>query len=89
VNPPPQQAPVNSVTIGTINSTSRTHVSQTQVTAAFTVPANAATGAQTVSVTFPGPPENPTATVTYTLANGFTVTAASSLSTARTLKAAR
>lgn len=76
VNPPPVNAPVNSVTIGTTAGTARTHVSATQVTASFTLPAGAATGPQTVSVTFPGPPENPTATVTYTLTNGFTVNAA-------------
>ena len=42
-------------------------------TAQFTIPAGAATGAQTVTVIFPGPPGNPGATVTYTLAGGFTV----------------
>ncbi len=76
VNPPPQNAPINSATIGTINGTNLVHVSATQVTGSFTIPAGAALGAQTVSVTFPGPPGNPTATVTYTLTNGFTVTPA-------------
>ncbi len=71
--PPPQNAPVNAVTLGTIAGTNRIHVSQTQVSAQFTIPANAATGPQTVTVTFPGPPENPTATVSYTLTNGFTI----------------
>ena len=71
--PPPQNAPVNSVTIGATAGTSRVHVSPTQVTASFTIPAGAATGPQTVTVVFPGPPTDPTATVTYTLANGFTV----------------
>jgi len=71
--PPPQQAPINSVTVGTITGTSLVHVSQTQVTASITIPGNATTGAQTVTVVFPGPPDNPTATVTYTLTNGFTV----------------
>jgi hypothetical protein len=71
--PPPQNAPVNSVTIGTMAGTSLQHVSQTQVRATFTIPANAATGPQTVTVVFPGPPGNPTQTVTYTLANGFTI----------------
>jgi hypothetical protein len=71
--PPPQTAPVNAVTVGAIAGTNRVHVSQTQVTAQISVPANATTGAQTVTVTFPGPPENPTATVSYTLANGFTI----------------
>ena len=73
VNPPPQQAPVNSVTVGTIAGSNRVHVSQTQVTATISIPVGAATGPQTVTVVFPGPPENPTATVTYTLTNGFTI----------------
>jgi YHYH protein len=73
VNPPPQQAPINSVTVGTINGTSNVHVSQTQVTSSITIPAGATTGPQTVTVVFPGPPTNPTATVTYTLPNGFTI----------------
>ncbi len=71
--PPPQAAPINSVTVGTITGTSNTHVSQTQVTSKITIPSNATTGAQTVSVVFPGPPNNPSQTVTYTLANGFTI----------------
>jgi hypothetical protein len=73
VNPPPQNAPINSVTVGTITGTSNVHVSQTQVTSSITIPANAATGAQTVSVVFPGPPSNPSQTVTYTLTGGFTI----------------
>ena len=73
VNPPPQNAPINSVSVGTINGTGNSHVSQTQVTSSITVPPGAATGAQTVTVVFPGPPNNPAATVTYTLTNGFTV----------------
>lgn len=71
--PPPVNAPVNSVTIGTVAGTNRIHVSSTQVTAQFTIPNNAAAGPQTVTVVFPGPPNNPAAAVTYTLANGFTV----------------
>lgn len=71
--PPPQNAPINSVTVGTITGTGSVHVSQTQVTSTITIPAGAATGAQTISVTFPGPPDNPGATVTYTLPNGFTI----------------
>jgi hypothetical protein len=73
VSPPPQAAPINSVTVGTITGTSNTHVSSTQVTSSITIPANATTGAQTVTVVFPGPPNNPTATVTYTLTGGFTI----------------
>ena len=73
VNPPPANAPVNSVTVGTITGASNVHVSQTQVTGSIAIPANAATGPQTVSVVFPGPPENPSQTVTYTLTNCFTI----------------
>ena len=71
VNPPPQNAPIISVTVGTVTGTSNTHVSQTQVTSSITVPTGATVGTKTVSVVFPGPPENPTATVTYSLTNGF------------------
>jgi hypothetical protein len=73
VNPPPATAPINSVTIGAITGTSDVHVSQTQVTSSIAIPANAATGPQTVSVVFPGPPDNPSQTVTYTLTNSFTI----------------
>jgi hypothetical protein len=69
---PPQNAPVNSVAVGTIAGTSLVHVSQTQVTATINIPVGASTGAQTVEVVFPGPPGNPTQTVTYTLTDGFT-----------------
>ncbi len=69
--PPPQNAPVNSVTIGSISGTSLTHVSQTEVQATFNL--SGATGAQTVTVVFPGPPDDPSDVVTYTLVNGFTV----------------
>jgi len=71
--PPPVNAPVNSVTIGSVAGANRVHVSQTQVTATFTIPAGATLGGQTVTVVFPGPPNDPTATVTYTLPNGFTI----------------
>ena len=70
--PPPANAPINSVTVGTIAGTSNVHVSQTQVTSLLTIPANASTGPQTVTVVFPGPPSNPSATVTYSLSAGFT-----------------
>lgn len=73
VNPPPANAPINSVTVGTITGSSNVHVSQTQVTSSIIVSSGAATGAQTVTVVFPGPPGNPTQTVTYTLAGGFTI----------------
>lgn len=73
VNPPPVMAPINSITVGSITGTSNVHVSQTQVTSSITIPSGVATGAQTVSVVFPGPPGDPTDTVTYTLVNGFTI----------------
>jgi hypothetical protein len=69
--PPPSTAPINSVTIGSNSGASLTHVSQTEVQATFNL--SGATGAQTVSVVFPGPPGMATNIVTYTLANGFTV----------------
>jgi hypothetical protein len=71
--PPPANAPINSVTVGIITGASNVHVSQTQVTSSITIPSNAATGPQTVTVVFPGPPTDPSATVTYTLTGGFTI----------------
>jgi hypothetical protein len=71
--PPPQNAPINSITVGSITGTGSVHVSQTQVTTTIAIPADAATGAQTVTVVFPGPPGNPSQTVAYTLVNGFTI----------------
>jgi hypothetical protein len=65
---PPANAPIASVTLaGTINGTSISDATQGTVVATFTIPANAATGAQNVVVTFmsPGP--------TYTLTGGFTL----------------
>ena len=72
-NPPPQVAPINSVTVGPITGVNNTHASQTKVTTSITIPPGATPGPQTVSVVFPGPPGNPTATVTNTLPNGFTI----------------
>ncbi len=71
--PPPANAPVLACSIGTLTATGVVHVSQTQVRGTFAIPAGAAAGAQAVSVTFPGPPANPTQTITYTLADGFTI----------------
>lgn len=73
VNPPPASAPINSITVGSITGTSNDHVSQTEVTTSITIPSNATPGAQTVTVTFPGPPDDPSDTVSYTLVNGFTI----------------
>ena len=66
-------APVNSVTIGTISGANNIHLSSTQVTSSVMIPLGATPGPQTVSVVFPGPPNDPTKTKTYTLANGFTI----------------
>jgi hypothetical protein len=71
--PPPQNAPINSVSVGSITSTNNTHVSQTEVTSSITIPAGATPGPQTVQVVFPGPPGDATNTVTYTLTGGFTI----------------
>jgi len=70
---PPQNAPVLSATIGTIAGTGTARQSQYSMTSTFTIPLNATTGPQTVTVVFPGPPESPTDTRTFTLVNGFTV----------------
>jgi hypothetical protein len=69
---PPQNAPVNSVSIGTISGTSITRPTQYTIQATFSL-VGAAPGQQTVTVIFPGPPGNPTQTVTYTLNNGFAI----------------
>ena len=70
---PPQNAPINSVTVGSLTGAANAHVSQTVVTTRITIPAGAAPGPQTVTVVFPGPPNNPTQTVTYNLPNGFVI----------------
>ncbi len=70
-SPPPQSAPIISVSIGTNTPLSSTHVSQTEVQATFNL--SGATGPQTVTLVFPGPPGNFSNYVTYTLSNGFTV----------------
>ena len=70
---PPQNAPINSVTVGSLTGSVSAHVSQTVVTTRITIPAGATPGPQTVTVAFPGPPNNPTQTVSYSLPNGFVV----------------
>lgn len=70
---PPINAPVNSVTIGATSGINVSRPTRYIVQATFNLPSGAETGPQTVMVTFPGPPANPTATVTYTLTNGFTI----------------
>ena len=59
--------PSSSVTLaGTINGTSISDCTQGTVIATFAIPANAATGAQNIVVTFTSGP-------TYTLTGGFTI----------------
>ncbi len=72
-NLPPANAPVNSVSVGSVAGTSNTHVSMTEVTSTISIPAGAATNAVTVSVVFPGPPSNPSQTVAFSLTSGFTI----------------
>jgi hypothetical protein len=72
-NLPPANAPVNGVSVGGVAGTGNTHVSQTEVTSTISIPSGAATGAQTVSAVFPGPPSNPSQTVTFSLTSGFTI----------------
>jgi hypothetical protein len=72
-NIPPANAPVNSVSVGSVAGTGNTHVSMTEVTTSISIPSGAATGAQTVSVVFPGPMSNPSQTVTFSLVGGFTI----------------
>lgn len=73
LDPPPRFAPILRVKLGTISGAGNTHVSRTQVASKIVIPGNAPDGPQTLSVTFPGPPDDPSQTVTYTITNGFTV----------------
>ena len=64
---PPANAPITSVTLGSLTATSSSYAVSGTVLANFTLPANAATGAQNVVVTFTsGPPP-------YTFTGGFTI----------------
>lgn len=67
--PPATLAPTSAL-LGTINGTYLQR-NGTTVTARFTIPANAPSGPQTVSVTFPGPPGQ--GAVTFSLANAVTI----------------
>jgi hypothetical protein len=69
VAPPATLAPTSAL-LGTIAATQLQRNGST-VTATFTIPANAPSGPQTVSVTFPGPPGQ--AAVTFSLANAITI----------------
>ncbi len=72
-NLPPATAPINGVSVGGVGGTGNSHVSQSEVTSQISIPSGAATGAQTVTVVFPGPPSDPSETVTFSLTNGFTI----------------
>jgi hypothetical protein len=64
---PPASAPITSVVLaGSISGTSISDSTQGSVVATFAIPANAATGAQNIVVTFSNGP-------TYTLTGGFTI----------------
>jgi hypothetical protein len=69
MTPPPTLAPTAAL-LGTLSGSNVQRNGNT-VTATFTIPANAPSGSQTVSVTFPGPPGQ--GAVTFTLANAFTI----------------
>jgi hypothetical protein len=73
LDPPPVFAPINLVGIGSLAGRDTVHVNRARVTSRIAIPASAPVGAQTVSVVFPGPPDDPSRTVTYTLINGFTI----------------
>jgi hypothetical protein len=73
VSPPPANAPVNSVTLGGFTGSGNVHVSQTEVTSTINIPSGTSPGSPTVTVVFPGPPTDPSQTVTYTFSNGFTI----------------
>ena len=62
---PPANAPITSVTLGSLTATSTSYQTRGTVLANFSIPANAATGAQNVVVTFSGP--------TFTFTDGFTI----------------
>jgi hypothetical protein len=71
-NLPPADAPITSVTLGSLTATSSSDATQGTVLANFTIPANATTGAQNVVVTF-GVPPGQTQAPTFTLTGGFTI----------------
>jgi hypothetical protein len=71
-NLPPANAPITSVTLGSLTAASSSDANQGTVLANFTIPANATTGAQNVVVTF-GIPPGQTQAPTFTLTGGFTI----------------
>jgi len=69
---PPANAPITSVTLGSLTATSSSDTTSGTVLASFTIPSNATTGAQNVVVTFGIPPGRSQAP-TFTLTGGFTI----------------
>jgi len=69
---PPANAPVASVTLGSITATSSSYTVQGTVVSTFNIPSNAALGAQTIVVTF-SPPPNQSTGPAYTLTGAFTI----------------
>jgi len=67
--PPPAGDGPQSVMIGSISGSSITHISQSSVTALFTIPAGEATGTKDVTISFSVPGN----TLVFSLAGGFTV----------------
>ncbi|MCP4592605.1 MAG: DUF1566 domain-containing protein [bacterium] len=68
---PPAGVTPDSVMIGSISGTSVTHNSQYTVTAVFDIPAGEPVGTKDATATF----TTPNGTLTFSMANGFTVTA--------------
>lgn len=68
---PPAGVTPDSVMIGSLSGTSVTHTTQYTITAVFDIPAGEPTGSKDATITF-SPPEG---TLTFSKANGFTVTA--------------
>ena len=71
-NLPPANAPITSVTLGSLTATSSSDATQGAVLANFTIPANATTGSQNIVVTFSIPPGQ-TQAPTFTLTGAFTI----------------
>jgi len=71
-NLPPANAPITSVTLGSLTATRSSDATSGTVLASFTIPSNATIGAQNVVVTFGIPPGQSQAP-TFTLTGGFTI----------------
>jgi hypothetical protein len=69
---PPANAPITSVTLGSLAASSFSDATQGTVLANFTIPANATTGTQNVVVTF-GIPPGQTQAPAFTLTGGCTI----------------